>query len=175
MKQRLKSQLTGDILYFISFGLFLVSSILSTSFFYKHFLGTPYSHLQMLCMGLLLVYEILSNRGRQNWIGLAVCAALFAITKRVSVEGTQQQVVMMFAYIYCARNIPFAKIARFTLNVSIVTVLGVVLSSYFGLVQNIAASKNGRVRDDLGFRYALFLPGILLNMTALWVYITLPT
>ena len=171
MKQRLKSQLTGDMLYFISFGLFMVSSILSTSFFYKHFLGRPYNHLQMTCMGLLLAYEIVSNRTRQNWIGLAVCAALFAITKRISVEGSQQQVVMMFAYIYCARNIPFAKIARFTLNVSIVTVLAVVLSSYFGLVQNVAASKNGRVRDYLGFRYALFLPGILLNMTALWIYI----
>ena len=171
MKQRLKSKLTGDMLFFISYGLFLVSSILSTSFFYKHFYGPTNNRLQMLCMGLLLVYELLSNRSRQNWLGLAICAALFAIVKRVSVEGTQQQVVMMFAYIYCARNIPFAKIARFTLNVSIATVLGVVLSSYFGLVQNVVASKNGRVRDYMGFRYALFLPGILLNMTALWVYI----
>ena len=171
MKAKLKSQLTGDMLFFISYGLFMISSILSASFYYKYFLGNPYSHLQMLCMGLLVVYELVSNRLRQNWVGLAVCIALFAITKRISVVGTQQQVVMMFAYIYCARNIPFAKIARFTLNVSIAVVLGVVLSSYFGLVQNVAAAKNGRVRDYMGFRYALYLPGLLLNMTALWIFV----
>lgn len=171
MKERLKSRLTGDWLYFLSYGLFLVSSILSTSFFYKYFSGRPYFVLQVLCMLLLLAYECMSNRRSQNWFGLAVCGALMVITERIGNSNTQRQVVMMFAYIYCARNIPFAKIARFTLNASIATVLGVVLSSYFGLVQNIVASKRGRVRDYMGFRYALFLPGILLNMTALWIYV----
>jgi hypothetical protein len=79
--------------------------------------------------------------------------------------------VLMFAYIYCARNIPFAKIARFTLDVSIMLVLLVVVSSYFGIVESISAFKSGRIREYMGFRYALYLPGLLLNMTALWVYL----
>ena len=38
----LKSKLTGDKLFFLSYGLFLVTSLLSTSFFYKYFMGRPY-------------------------------------------------------------------------------------------------------------------------------------
>ena len=73
----------------------------------------------------------------------------------------------MFLYIYCGRRIHFAKIAGFTLNLSIATVLVVVLSGYLGIIDNVVTAKNGRIREYLGFRYALYLPGILLNMTAL--------
>ena len=171
MKSDLKTRLEGDLLYFISYGLFLVPSILSTSFFYKDFAGDIYNRIQTLGFVLLVLYEFMSNGKRQYWRGLLVCLALLILTIRISQPGTQYQIVLMFAYIYCARNIPFAKIARFSLNVSIVVVLTVVLSSYFGVIQNISAMKNGRIRDYMGFRYALFLPGLLLNMTALWVYI----
>lgn len=168
----LKSKLTGDLLFFISYGLFLVTSILNASFFYKYFVGKPYMRIQSLCIFLLLIYEICSNGWRkQNWLGLLVCTVLGWITIRVSPAYAQRQVVWMFAYIYSARNIPFAKIARFTLNASIAVVLAVVVSSFFGVVESIAAYKNGRIREYLGFRYALYLPGLLLNMTALWVYV----
>lgn len=168
----LKSKLAGDKLFFISYGLFLITSILSTSFYYKYFMGRPYMWLQILCVVLLVAYEYcITGLKKQDWKGMIVCAALFLITFRVSYASTQRQTVLMFAYIYCARNIPFAKIARFTLDVSIALVLGIVVTSQFGLVENIAAFKSGRIREYLGFRYALYLPGLLLNMTALWVYL----
>lgn len=168
----LKSKLAGDRLYFISYGLFLITSILSTSFFYKYFMGRPYMWMQIIGALLLAVYELcFVGMKRQQWISLTICAALFLISFRVSPASTQRQTVLMFAYIYCARNIPFAKIARFTLNVSIALVLTVVVCSQFGLIENIAAFKRGRIREYLGFRYALYLPGLLLNMTALWVYL----
>lgn len=168
----LKSKLGGDKLFFASYSLFLITSILSTTFYYKFFMGRPYMWLQILCVVLLLGYEYCSNGLRgQNWKAMAVCAALFLLTFRVSHFSTQRQMVLMFAYIYCARNIPFAKIARITLDVSIALVLTVVVTSYFGFVENIAAFKSGRIREYMGFRYALFLPGQLLNMTALWLYL----
>lgn len=168
----LKSKLAGDKLFFISYGLFLITSILSTSFFYKYFMGRPYMWLQIIGVVLLAAYEYVNvGLKHQDWKGLIVCAALFLISFRVSPASTQRQTVLMFAYIYCARNIPFAKIARFTLDVSIVVVSLVVTASQFGLVENITAFKSGRVREYLGFRYALYLPGLLLNMTALWIYL----
>lgn len=168
----LKSKLAGDKLYFISYGLFLITSILSTTFFYKYFMGRPYMWMQIIGLALLAAYEYFSvGLKRQDWKSLAVCGALFLIALRVSPASTQRQTVLMFAYIYCARNVPFAKIARFTLNVSIALVLMVVVCSQFGFVQSITAFKSGRVREYLGFRYALYLPGLLLNMTALWVWL----
>lgn len=167
-----KSKLAGDKLFFLSYGLFLITSILSTSFFYKYFMGKPYMWLQMLCVVLLIAYECCANgKRKQNWPAFAVCMALFLITLRVSHSGPQRQTVMMFAYIYSARNIPFAKIARFTLDMSITLVVTIVVTSYFGLIENVAAFKSGRIREYMGFRYALYLPGQMLNMTALWVYL----
>lgn len=168
----LKSKLGTDKLFFISYGLFLITSILSTTFYYKIFVGKPYMWLQILCVVLLVAYELCSNGLRnQKWKSMAVCAALFLLMFRVSHASTQRQSVLMFAYIYCARNIPFAKIAKFTLDISIALVLAVVLTSCFGIIENIAAYKSGRVRQYMGFRYALYLPGQLLNMTALWIYL----
>jgi hypothetical protein len=172
MINQIKTKLTGDKLYFLSFGLFLITSILSTSFYYQIFVGRPYMWLQILGVALLVGYEFVNGSFRdQDWKALVVCAVLVLISFRVSPASTQRQVVLMFAYIYCARRIPFAKIAHFTLNVSIALVCIIVLSGYFGIIDNIAAFKSGRVREYLGFRYALNLPGILLNMTALWIYL----
>jgi hypothetical protein len=167
----LKSKLAGDKLFFISYGLFLITSILSTSFFYQYFQGVPYMWMQIIGTALLVAYECLNGLKKQEWKGLIVCLVMELISWRVSPSCTQRQVVLMFWYIYCARNIPFAKIARFTLNVSIILVLTVVSFSCFGLVESITAFKSGRVREYLGFRYALYLPGLLLNMTALWVWL----
>lgn len=128
--------------------------------------------MQILCVALLGAYELRTGGLRKpDWKGLLVCGALLLITFRVSHASVHRQSVLMFAYIYCARNIPFAKIARFTLNISIALVCVIVAVSYFGIIDNIAAFKSGRVREYLGFRYALYLPGLLLNMTALWIYL----
>lgn len=168
----LKSKLGGDRLFFASYALFLITSILSTTFYYKFFVGRSYMWLQILCVMLLIAYELYSNGLRnQNWKGMIACTFLFFLSFRVSPFSTQRNTVLMFAYIYCARNIPFAKIAKVTLDISIVLVVTVVLTSYFGLVENIAAFKSGRIREYMGFRYALYLPGQLLNMTALWIYL----
>ena len=178
MPNRLRTKLSGDQLlagdrlFFISYGLFLTISILSTSFYYQIFVGRPHMWMQIACVLLLVAYEIRTIGIRnQDWRELIVCAALFLLAFRVSPASTQRQSVLMFAYIYCARKIPFAKIARFTLDISIVLVSLIVLSGYFGIIDNIAAVKGGRVREYLGFRYALNLPGLLLNMTSLWIFL----
>lgn len=168
-KERL---LAEDFLYFLSFGLFLASSILSTSFYYRYFIGKPYMWLQIACFFLLAAYE-LRNGGfsAQQWVGFGISAAMFLIALRVSEGNLHRLVAMMFLYIYCGRRIPFAKQAKFALDVSVVVVLVVVFSGYLGIIDNVVTAKGSRVREFLGFRYALYLPGILLNMTALWVYL----
>ena len=172
MTFRIKTKAIGDVPFFLSYGLFLVTSILSTSFFYRFYMGKPFMWLQILCVALLIGYEILSNGvEEQNWIGLAAAMVLSSIAMRISDGNLQRLVAVMFLYTYCARRIPFAKVAGFTLNVSIVMVCVIVCCSYLGIIDNVTVSKSGRVREYLGFRYALYLPGILLNMTALWIYL----
>lgn len=170
--RRLDVLTEGDRLYFFSFGLFLITSLLSTSFYYRFYEGKPCMWLQILCMVLLAAYEYRNGFLKaQQWVAGIVLATLTLLSLRVALGSVTRMVAMMFTYIYCARRIPFAKIADFTLKVSLVCVVSVVLGGYLGLIENVVMFKAGRVREFLGFRYALYLPGILLNMTTLWVWL----
>lgn len=166
-------RLTGeDRLYFLSYGLFLITSLLSASFFYRYFEGKPCMWLQIFCMLILVGYEYRNGFLRaQQWIPGLVLVLLTAISFRVAQGSLTRLVPMMFPYIYCSRRIPFPKIARFTLKWSIIVVSLIVFSSYLGIIDNVVMFKAGRIREFLGFRYALYLPGILLNMTLLWIYL----
>lgn len=170
-RQRLTWLASEDVLYFISYGLFLITSLLSTSFYYQYFIGYPYSWLQAACLALLLLREYRMGAARQNWVAMAVLGGLSVLCLQTTMGNLTRLVPLMFFYIYGARNIHFARIARFSLYVSALVVTFVVLSGYLGIIDNVVVAKGTRVREYLGFRYALYLPGILLNMTGLWIYL----
>ena len=48
---RIKKPKGQDIVFWISYALFLIFGILSTSFYYKYFIGTPYSMIKYFCIG----------------------------------------------------------------------------------------------------------------------------
>lgn len=169
--QRLDRLSADDRLFFISYGLFLITSILSTSFFYGYFEGKFYMCLQILCLMILGLYELRNGFLKaQQWIPLLVLVVMTLLGMYPALGSQTRLVPMMFCYIYCARRIPFAKIARFTLKYSIITLYLIVFAGYLGIIDNVVMLKAGRIRQFLGFRYALYLPGMLLNLTALWIY-----
>lgn len=158
-------------LFFLSYGLFMLLSLLSTSFYYKYIMGSFFGIAQALCVILLILHEYLQGRDRQNPRAFMLLGILFLIALQVTEGNLTRLVPMMFLYFYSARNIHFASIARFSLYVSAVTVMLIVFSGYLGVIDNVVVAKGVRIREYLGFRYALYLPGILLNITALWIYL----
>lgn len=171
LRRRLQWLASEDVLYFISYGLFLITSLLSTTFYYRWFIGYPFSWLQAGCLALLVLREYRMGAVRQNWIALAVMVVLAALALQYTMGNLTRLVPLMLFYIYGARNIHFSRIARFSLWISGLVVGFVVFSGYLGIIDNVVVAKGTRIREYLGFRYALFLPGILLNMTALWIYL----
>ncbi len=171
VNMRLGRFATSEGLYFTSYGLFLTTSLLSASFYYQYFIGTAYTWLQVACLVLLLIREYRLGLGKQNIPALVVLGLLAVFSLQSTVGNLTRLVPMMFFYIYGARNIHFDRIARFSLHLSATVVALVVFSGYLGIIDNVVVAKSGRVREYLGFRYALYLPGILLNMTALWAYL----
>lgn len=160
-----------DVLYFGSYGLFLITSLLSTSFFYRWFIGFSYTWIQAACLAMLVVREYRMGKQTQNWPALIALVLLAILSLQFTTGNLTRLVPLMFFYIYGARNIHFMRIARFSLSVSAIVVCLVVFSGYLGIIDNVVVAKGVRVREYLGFRYALYLPGILLNMTALWIYL----
>ena len=169
--RRLRCLVAEDVLYFVSYGLFLIASLLSTTFYYRWFIGYPFSWLQAGCLALLILREYRMGAARQHWTALGILVIMAALALRFTMGNLTRMVPMIFFYIYGARNIHFRRIARFSLWVSALVVTFVVFSGYLGIIDNVVVAKGTRVREYLGFRYALYLPGILLNMTALWIYL----
>ena len=171
-KGRLDLLTADDRLYFLSYGFFMIISILSNSFYYGFFEGKTCMWLQIICLLILVGYEYRNGFLKaQQWVPGLILVAMTFMSLRVAFGSMTRLVPMMFPYIYCGRRIPFVKIVRFTLKYCIITISLVVISAYLGLIDNVVMYKAGRVREFLGFRYALYLPGILLNITAMWVYL----
>ncbi|MBQ7857792.1 MAG: hypothetical protein IJ351_04050 [Oscillospiraceae bacterium] len=171
ISRRLQGVRWQDVPFFLSYGVFLATSVLSTSFYYRYFMGYPYTWIQSACVALLLIYEFRKGLQGQNWLGLGICGIMALISLQVSTGNLIRLVPLLFMYTYCARNLHFERVARFSMNLSIVLTCFVVASGYLGIIDNVVVAKGSRVREYLGFRYALYAPGLLLNITALWIYL----
>lgn len=158
----------SELLFFLAYGLFLVAGILSTSFYYKYYSGTPHKVMIVGVLLLLVCKELCENRmTRKSLLNLAVGAGLFFLVNNVG----SVSVAVMFILIWSARKIDFKGIARFTLVISSVLFIFIVFSSYLDIIENVVITRGGRTRYYLGFRYALYGPAVLYNITILYLYI----
>ncbi|MCD8322110.1 MAG: hypothetical protein LUC89_04400 [Oscillospiraceae bacterium] len=158
----------NDILFFMSYGLFLFFGILSTSFYYQFFMGAAYKLVKAFCVAVLLLREF-TGRGwslRSILIG-GVLAVLMMLAK---ISGGSFTIAFIVIFLFCARDVSFEKIAKFTAWVSAVTVAFIVASAYLGIIENYVTVEE-RTRYYLGFRYALYGPVFLFNITGLILYI----
>ncbi len=172
MKIRIKKVNTNEMIYFISYGLYLLFTILNTSFYAKYINGTLYKMILIICTCILIINEMIKSKySVKKLIGLFITLLLFGIILRVSngIEGLT--FALLILYVYCGCDIEFKKIAIFTLFVSVAIVGLVVISAKYGIILNYRSFTNGRIREYMGFRYALFPSTYLFNVTALAIYI----
>lgn len=157
-----------DLLFFLAYGLFLSAGILSTSFYYKYYSGVPHKVIIVVVLALLIYKELYGNRiTRKSLFTLVVGAGLFFLVNHVG----SVLVAVMFLLIWSSRNIDFRQIARFSLAMSMVLFAFIICSSHLGIIKNVVITRGNRVRYYLGFRYALYGPAILYNITSLYLYI----
>lgn len=162
----------GERLFFASYGLCLVTSIFYLSMFYQYFIGLPHRIISVFFILLAVLQELINQKfSLKGFVGVGVCGLLFLLLQRVASGMGHSVTACICLYVYVARNIPFRKIAKFTLLVSGVTMAAVILSGYAGLIPNHVYQSGSRYREFLGFRYALYPATILFNMTCLYLYI----
>ncbi len=157
-----------DLLFYIAYGVFLVFGILSTSFYYQYF-SPVYSLIKYACVAMLLLRELMIHKYNIKSLligGLFV--VLIVITRSQSSLAT---ITYILIFLFCARNVDFKGIVRFSAWVSLAVVLFVIVSSYLGIIQNYVYYGSSRVRSYLGFRYSLYGPAFLFNITGLFIYL----
>lgn len=159
----------SSVLFYLSLGMYLTLTILNTSFYHLYLDGTITRCTLFLCLTMMLVRELLFEKvQKKDWIGIILLFISFIIMYRISKLGT----AMMLIYIYGARNIDFKKVAILSICVTVLTVLFVIISSYIGIINNYVEISGDRVREYIGFKYALFPSMYMLNVSFLFVYLS---
>ncbi len=158
-----------DVLFFIAYGLFLIFGILSTTFYYKYFIGIPYSLIKYISIILLILRELMNHKYTIRSFSLGLLFLLLVFITRS--QSTFSAVTFVLIFVFCARNIKFDEIARFSIWITSLLLIFIILSAYIGFIDNYVSISPTRIRYYLGFRYSLFAPAFLFNITGLYLYL----
>lgn len=166
----LKKRYKIDGLFMLTYEVYLIFALLSTTFYYKYYAGVLYRGIKLICFILLFVHESRKLRIRLNvFFGLLICGMIYLNFSYNA--GIFSDIGLMVILLYCGRDIPFKKIAEVTIKISIVVIFFVIISSYLGIIENYVQVAGVRRREYLGFTYSLYPAAIMFNITALTLYV----
>ncbi len=164
----IKKNRMNNKLFLAAFIIFLFFTILNSSFYAKYIPSLFYKATFIIEILILLLKEIITKKmGIREWIGLIIIILLtFVVYTNLS---GQFPVLLLFLFIYSARNVSLEKIIDVAFFESIFLLIFIVLSSKIGIIPNYI-EYGSRVREFLGFRYSLYAPALLFNIISLDLY-----
>ena len=162
-----------DVLFYLAYAIFLTFGTLSTSFYYKYFIGTPYKIIITICLLLLIIREFMTQKYSIKVLLSGFVIALMIVLSIIRAESMAgNTVACVLAFMYCGRNVKFEDIARFTVWLSSFLFIFIILSGYLGIIDNYTEiTSTNRVRAYLGFRYSLNAPALFFNIVSLRFYL----
>lgn len=170
-KFKISTKISLETLGIIAYSIFLIATLLSTTFYFQYIKGAVYNLFLLLSLALMGLREVLMTKyTRRTMWGLLGCF-LFGILIWIADMPNRNILILTVFFIFFSRNIPFERVADISIKISIVFFAFVVLSSWLGIITNYVAYTGGRSRKYLGFLYALFPSTIMFNITALNMYL----
>ena len=157
----------SDTLFFISYGIYLAAGILSSTFYFQYYKGWLYNLILVGCLLLLLIREIEKDKIKFSLIPLLLLTCFLSLI--MLKNGPNKYTFWLLIYIFCARDINFRKIARFTWILSSIVFLLIIVSSQLGIIRDYYDYWSGRTRHYLGFLYPLYPSTVMFNITALYI------
>ena len=160
----------NQILFYISFGIFLILTLLRSSFYYQFFMGTIFKAGLAVCVLLILVNEIIFGRlEERGYISIIICT-VFVILFFVANVRQYKVMTATVLFIIAARKIPFKNIARYAAIISALFLIVVIVSAYAGIIPNHIEDRGDSFRYYLGFLYSLYPATIMTNISLLVIY-----
>ena len=160
---------TGDVLYYIALGLYLLRTLMQSTFYAEYISDRTSNAFCMAAILLLVLHELLFEKyTARTWIWLAVFSFFCMNALRVD----HLPVACMFLLIFCGRNMSMEQMARFVLTLLVIFLAFIILSAELGLITNYVRVETTRNnREYLGFLYALYPGGYLLHIILLCFYL----
>lgn len=157
----------SECLYFGSFAVYLIFSLLGTSF-YAVYIDFASGFIKAACVLTILFSEIFQKNTQKSIVSFFILGVFSVMTLFTGVTG----IIPTLLFTYAARNIRFTRILKVAGTVSSVVLVFVILSALIGVIPNyMMARSTGVKRYCLGFRYVLYAPVILFNITAITIYL----
>lgn len=171
MSIKFKKLTLAETLSLFSLILFLLISLLNTTFYARYISGVIYNVGILTSVILLIIKELINNKlNFQRAISLLGVIIVYALVG--SVTGFLSTLAISIIFIFSLRDISFKYVARTSFYISLFILIFVVLSSQIGLISNYIEFSGGRIRQYLGFRYSLFPSTVMLNIIASSFFLT---
>ena len=168
---KIKKLTLVETLSLFSLILFLLISLLNTTFYARYISGAIYNAAILISVMLLIVKELINNKFNfQKAISLLGVIIVYALVS--SVTGFLSTLAISVIFIFSLRDISFKYVAKTSFYISLFTLIVVILSSQIGLISDYVEFSSGRIRHYLGFRYSLFPSTVMLNIVASSLFLT---
>ena len=170
MKIVVKKRSLPEILALIALVIFLVVSIIDVTFYVQFLPRVTYNILIAISLILLVVKELYKRKyDYRTIIGLFVTVLIYLLIAKMS--SLTSNIAIGLFFIYGLRDIPFKSVAKTSLAVSVFMLMFIIISAELGVILNYLEISGARVRNYLGFRYALFPSILLMNIVSIVFYL----
>ena len=150
---------------------FLLVSLLSTTFYARYVSGIFYNVSMIVSISLLMIKELISEKFNfQNIISML--GIIFVYILVGSVTGFLSTLAVTVFFVFALRDVPFRRVVETSLFMTTIVLIFVVLSSKLGYILDYVEVSPERIRHYLGFRYSLFPSTVLLNIVAMTLFLT---
>lgn len=170
MKIKIDRSSLNDWLVYCGVSLYIVVSILTTTFFLRYIPGSLYHLASILSISLIFLHNILTIKKGIGALGAIFTLGIMSLLIYTSI-GSFQTYIYSLTIIFLLRDFDFNKLVRVVLPVVVVILAFVILSSKIGIVPDYVEISATRIRHYLGFRYSLFPSTLMLNIVGLYIYI----
>lgn len=170
MKIKIDRSSLNDWLVYCGVSLYIVVSILTTTFFSRYIPGSLYHLASILSISLIFLHNILTIKKGIGALGAIFTLGIMSLLIYTSI-GSFQTYIYSLTIIFLLRDFDFNKLVRVVLPVVVVILAFVILSSKIGIVPDYVEISATRIRHYLGFRYSLFPSTVMLNIVGLYIYI----
>lgn len=170
MKIKIDRSSLNDWLVYCGVSLYIVVSILTTTFFSRYIPGSLYHLASILSISLIFLHNILTIKKGIGALGAIFTLGIMSLLIYTSI-GSFQTYIYSLTIIFLLRDFDFNKLVRIVLPVVVVILAFVILSSKIGIVPDYVEISATRTRHYLGFRYSLYPSTVMLNIVGLYIYI----
>lgn len=168
MKIKIDLSSLNDWLVYFGVSLYIVVSILTTTFFSKYIPGSFVHLISILSIFLISLHNIIVRKKDFSVFGAAFTLGIMSLLIYFSTGSLSY--IYSLIIIFLLKDFEFDKLVKFVLPVIISVFVFIILSSKLGVIQDYIEISATRIRHYLGFRYSLFSSTIMLNIVALYVY-----